>query len=598
MNELDKLALNQTKFKLSAIEGVTIVGDWVPVNAVHTIFMLPLELALLNTVPANDIPLYSTWSVIVDFESGDKWGKVKIYPSLDQKSITNTYNHQQYNGGAHEILPVRNGDICTLSLIHGLAVSKKALATEPHHTIERIIWHVERALEWLKAAATDTLSVTGDDFELPDFNIPNNTLPYFLGYYESADNFNTWKALSGQGGIASISTLNNTIIVRKYFNKNGQRLIYEPQWGSEIKKLSEQKAIWVCLEQIPVINHWQAPSTFHELLTAASSQGIDLVALIKNILERFTNNTECLVLIGMPISNKINGLHFRYHWQGFTLPAATKIKIPKIRAQLAANHLRTRTPIKWFFESENWHPDELQNRGRVGKTLRQSEVLLIGCGTLGANIAEQLVRMGVSKMTVVDKELFSAGNIVRHTLTINEINRSKATVLANRLNQINPTATVVGIMASVPSKDKALKNAIDKADLVIDCSADDVVMSELSLLGLKQNVKIISCSTGLHADKLFFYADTAKSFSDTAFNTWFQPYREQEHLLVQKEELPRGVGCWNPVTPAKFSNIVGLASVSVDLIEQIVIENITETVALCHEWEVPNFKLLTKSKAA
>jgi hypothetical protein len=598
MNELDKLALNQAKLNLSTIEGVTVLGDWVPVNVVHTIFMLPLQLELLSTLPANDVPLYSTWSIIIDFENDDKWGKVKIYPSLDQKSITKTYYHQQYNGSSHETFPVRNGDICTLSSIHGLSISKKALATEPQHTIERIIWHVERALDWLKAASTDTLSVTGDNFELPDFGIPNNNKSNCLGYYESGDNFNIWKSLSGQGGIASISTLNNTIIVRKYMNKNGQRIVYEPQWGSEIKKLPERKAIWLCLGQIPVINHWQVPSTFQELVEIASSQGMDLANVAKGILERFTDNSECLVLIGMPIPYTVNGEPFRYHWQGFSVPAATKIKSPTVRAQLVINHLRTPTPIKWFLQSENWHPDDLQNRGRVDKLLRQSEILLIGCGALGANIAEQLVRMGVSKMTVVDKELFASGNVVRHTLTINQINQSKAVELAKRLNQINPTATVDGIMSSVPGKNKSLQEVIGKADLVIDCSADDCVMSELPLLNLKQHAKIISCSTGMHADKLFFYADIANSFSDDEFNAWFQPFREQEHFLAQNEKLPQGAGCWNPVTPAKLSNIAGLASVSVGLIEQVVVENITETIALCHKWEVPRIKLLNKTKAA
>lgn len=597
MNELDNLALNQTKIKLSAIEGVTVLGDWVPVNAVHTIFMLPIQLQLLSILPANDIPEYSTWSIIVDF-ADEKWGKVKIYPSLEGNPITNTYHHQQYNGGPHETLPVRNGDICTLSSIHGLAVSKKALVVEPKQTIEKIIWHVERALDWLKAAATDTLSTAGDNFELPDFGIPNNTQPWRLGYYESADSFNIWKALSGQGGIASISTLNNTIIIRRYMNKNDQRVVYEPRWGSEIKKLPERKAIWVCLEQIPVINTWQVPATFQELLTAASWQGIDLAAIIKEVLERFTDNGECLVLIAMPISDKVNGASFRYHWQGFTVPASTKIKSPIVRAQLVVNHLRTRTPIKWFSESENWHPNDLQNRGRVSKTLCESEVLLIGCGALGANIAEQLVRMGVSKMTVVDKELFSPGNVVRHTLTISQINQAKATKLADHLNQINPSATIAGIMLTIPSKNKMLKEAIGTADLVIDCTADDNVMSELPLLALKRDAKIISCSTGLYADKLFFYSDTAISFSDDEFNRWFQSYRELEHLLAQEDELPRGAGCWNPVTPAKHSNIVGLSSVSVTLIEQVVNENIIETVALCHKWEVPDIKLSSKSKAA
>jgi predicted ThiF/HesA family dinucleotide-utilizing enzyme len=249
-------------------------------------------------------------------------------------------------------------------------------------------------------------------------------------------------------------------------------------------------------------------------------------------------------------------------------------------------------------ESENWHPDTLQNRGRVDKTLRKSEIVLIGCGALGANVAEQLVRMGVSNLTVVDKELFSPGNIVRHTLTVRQINESKAVALAKHLNEINPSASIAGLMLSIPSKDKTLTEALSKATLLIDCSADDGLMSELPLLGLSSNAKIISCSTGLHANKLFFYANTAESFSDDEFNTWFQPFREQEHILAQKEDLPRGAGCWNPVTPAKLNRIAGLSAIAVELIEQVILDDITETVEICHEWQVPSIKLLPKRKAA
>jgi hypothetical protein len=599
MTEFDKLALSQSKIKLSNIEGVTVVGDWVPVNAGHSILMLNIKLQLLGTAPANDIPEFSTWGVIVDFLQ-DKWGKVEIHPTLDNEGITDTYFHQQYNGGPHETLPVRNGHICTLSSIHGLATTKNALKIEPKFTIERVIWHVERALEWLKAAATNSLTNTGESFELPDFNIPKSTLPLVLAYYESMDNYDCWENLKGRAGIATVSTINKTIIVRKYLNRSGSQTCYEPQWGDFVKKLGQRKAIWICLDQIPVINNWQVPSTMQELIAAGHAQQIDIVSLIKGVLENINDNSECFVLVGMPISNKNGNNPSRYHWQGFSLPAANKVKTSKIRAQLAVNHMtpQSPTPIKWFFASENWHPSDLQNRGQINKSLQESNVLLIGCGAFGSAIADLLIRMGVKKMSVVDKELFDSGNLVRHKLTLNQINNFKALELARYLNCINPSATVEGFVLSIPSKDKTLLEAISKATIVIDCSADDGVMAELPLAGLRSEVKIISCSMGLYANRLFFYADNATSFEGDEFNSWFQPFREEEHKLAEIEELPRGAGCWSPVTPAKLNRVSGLAGVAVELIEQIAMEEITNPVAICHEWRVPHLNLQSKIKVA
>lgn len=599
VGEFDKLALDQSKIELSRIEGVTVKGDWVSVDNGRSIFMLPVQLELLNAPPANNIPKYSTWSIIADFNE-DKWGKVQIHPALDDNAITNTYAHQQYNGGTHESLPVRNGHICTLSSIHGLSISKNALKTEPQHTIERITWHVERALEWLKAAATNSLSNVGDNFELPDFNIPKATQPLVLAYNESPDSYEVWKTLRGKAGIASVSMLNSTIVVRKYLSKNGSQTYYEPQWGSYITSLKERRAIWVCLNQIPVVNHWQIPSTSQELIVAASAQQIDLVSIIKGVLENLDDNSECYVLVGMPLSKKVGDKPFRYHWQAFSLPAANKVRSPKTRAQLVINHLQSKlpTPIKWFAVSENWHPDDLQNRGSLNKTLRESEVLLIGCGALGSLISDLLVRMGVKKLTVVDKELFDSGNMVRHKLTLNNINNSKAKELAKYLNTVNPAAAVQGLSLTIPCKDKELLDRIRQTSLVIDCSADDGLMSELPFEGLHHNAKIISCSLGLHASRLFFYADVANSFDEGNFNSWFQPFREQEHKIAENEELPRGAGCWNPITPAKLNRISGLAGVAIEFIEQVVAEDIISPVAICHDWQVPQLNLSTKIKAA
>ena len=599
MKGLDKLALNQSTIRLSNTEGVTVLSDWVSVNAKHSMFMLNVRLELLNTPPANDIPEHSTWAIVVDFDT-DLWGKVQIYPALDSGAITSTYPHQQYNGGPHDFLPVRNGNICTLSSIHGLSCSRNALRTEPKYTIERIIWHVERAVEWLKNAASNTLACIGDNFELPDFDIPKLSQSRILAYQESRESYAIWKNLVGHAGLASISTLNRTIIVRKYLSKNGTRTCYEPQWGSYMANLKERKAIWVCLDKIPTINHWQVPSTSQELILAARAQNIDLPTIIKGALEHLEDYSECLVLVGMPISNKVGDTAFRYHWQAFSLPAATKIRSPKIRAQLAVSHLmsHTPTPLRWFVNSENWHPDDLQNRGQLNRSLRESNVVLIGCGALGSAISELLVRMGVKKTTIVDKELLDSGNVVRHTLTLNQINNLKALELAARLNSINPTATVEGLSLALPSKDRKFLDAVKDASLIIDCSADDGVMSELPFSGLQPDVKIVSCSIGLHANRLFFYADNAVSFKEDEFNSWFHPFREEEHKLAKKEELPRGVGCWHPLTPAKFNRIMGLAGVVIELIEQVVAEDIAIPVAICHEWQFPQLNLERKTKVA
>ena len=49
---------------------------------------------------------------------------------------------------------------------------------------------------------------------------------------------------------------------------------------------------------------------------------------------------------------------------------------------------------------------------RIGR----GSVLVVGCGALGASIAEFLVRMGVGRLVLVDRDLVSISNLPRQAL--------------------------------------------------------------------------------------------------------------------------------------------------------------------------------------
>ena len=55
------------------------------------------------------------------------------------------------------------------------------------------------------------------------------------------------------------------------------------------------------------------------------------------------------------------------------------------------------------------------------KNFLQKRILLIGAGTLGASIGENLIRGGVYKLTIMDNDLYTIGNSARHTLTVNSL---------------------------------------------------------------------------------------------------------------------------------------------------------------------------------
>ena len=76
--------------------------------------------------------------------------------------------------------------------------------------------------------------------------------------------------------------------------------------------------------------------------------------------------------------------------------------------------------------------------------LKQSHVLVVGCGAVGVMATEALARSGVGKITLVDFDVFSASNLNRQIFaTVDVLGQLKTSVAKNRLQAINPNITII-----------------------------------------------------------------------------------------------------------------------------------------------------------
>ena len=67
-----------------------------------------------------------------------------------------------------------------------------------------------------------------------------------------------------------------------------------------------------------------------------------------------------------------------------------------------------------------------------------ARVHIIGCGSVGSTVAENLVRMGVTKLTLWDFDTVEAHNIVNQMFRQKDIGRLKVEALRELLIEINP----------------------------------------------------------------------------------------------------------------------------------------------------------------
>lgn len=112
---------------------------------------------------------------------------------------------------------------------------------------------------------------------------------------------------------------------------------------------------------------------------------------------------------------------------------------------------------------------------------RQKRVLVLGCGSLGAPVAELLARAGVGELHLLDKEFFGAENCARHLLGASDIGALKSSELATRVRRLVPGVAVRSIPALATNwlREKCKPGTYD---LVVDCTGESSVRTALAHL--------------------------------------------------------------------------------------------------------------------
>lgn len=126
--------------------------------------------------------------------------------------------------------------------------------------------------------------------------------------------------------------------------------------------------------------------------------------------------------------------------------------------------------------------------------LRQSHVLVVGLGGVGAYAAEMIARAGVDHLTIVDADCVSPSNINRQLIALHStVGQPKAEVLAARLRDINPEIRLTVLEEYI--KDDATDRLLDatpRYDFVVD--AIDTLAPKVNLIKgcLDRSIPLVS----------------------------------------------------------------------------------------------------------
>ncbi|HOO83626.1 MAG TPA: tRNA threonylcarbamoyladenosine dehydratase [Prolixibacteraceae bacterium] len=147
--------------------------------------------------------------------------------------------------------------------------------------------------------------------------------------------------------------------------------------------------------------------------------------------------------------------------------------------------------------------------------LKNSHVLVVGLGGVGAYAAEMLCRAGIGKMTIVDGDNIEVSNINRQLpATLSNVGKMKADILAQRFVDINPEIEIEVINEYL--RDERMLEILQKPyDYVVD--AIDTLSPKVYLIfhSLQLGLKIVSSmgSGGKINPELVKTTDISKSYN-------------------------------------------------------------------------------------
>ncbi|MET3555267.1 MULTISPECIES: ThiF family adenylyltransferase [Burkholderia] len=90
-------------------------------------------------------------------------------------------------------------------------------------------------------------------------------------------------------------------------------------------------------------------------------------------------------------------------------------------------------------------PTYMRERGGASLELLEKHIAVLGCGAVGAVVADNLAAAGVGKLTLVDNDEFSEDNVFRHLLTPLWIDANKVAGLRHTLERRYPGISVEAV---------------------------------------------------------------------------------------------------------------------------------------------------------
>lgn len=207
---------------------------------------------------------------------------------------------------------------------------------------------------------------------------------------------------------------------------------------------------------------------------------------------------DCYVKLGqVKVKTRCIGIVFEMEVNGNTIDFTAIIKFKNTNNDILLNKLKKEIieviPIK------SKRVDYYHLCKQIGNetTLLDKNVLLIGAGSLGSYVAKELVRTGVRRITLYDKETLVEENVLRHSIGNYGVGFPKVLVLKCELERIHPEIHIEAVENDIDKNSLAVE--MDKVDLIVFAVGSSTVQWELNKVLKEKKCKARVIYTWLEA---------------------------------------------------------------------------------------------------
>lgn len=240
---------------------------------------------------------------------------------------------------------------------------------------------------------------------------------------------------------------------------------------------------------------FEYPKTVGALLTELSTHGVDsepLLHLLELYARRDATGLPLMIVLGTPMRRPDPQGLILQHLVAWQLSANDTNQLREMGQSLSLeDHSQKNSRKKAMLERfkiswVRWCP-VLEMRPEVTRRrdtttsmswFHGKRVAIWGCGAIGSNAAEFVVRAGASHVELIDNKVVTPGILVRQGFEDADIGRPKSEAMFDRLMRINPSLSGDHSRADLID-DLVNASPIPEVDLIIDCTASLSVRSAL-----------------------------------------------------------------------------------------------------------------------